>query len=227
MLTGLSGWLLGLVLGARHALEPDHLTAVSTLVVEQRGLRRGAWLGVCWGLGHTLALLAVTAALALLDARLPPGLADAFELLVAAMLVLLGVRSLRRALGALGQARVDRPADAPHLHPAGWPHLHLGPRTFATRSLAVGVVHGLAGSGALTVLVLAGLPTTSARLGYLLVFGLGSVAGMAVLSGAAGWPLARLGRSPRVARGVMLTAGAWSTGLGLVWGAPLVVRLLG
>jgi High-affinity nickel-transport protein len=229
MPTTSSGWILGLVLGMRHALEPDHLTAVSTLVAEQRGLRRGAWLGLLWGLGHTAALLAVGISLALLNAQLPARLADAFELGVAIMLVALGVRSIRRALAEAGQGELHehRHGGHSHTHRATPRHVHVGRLMFARRSLAVGVVHGLAGSGALTVLVLAAMPSTSARLAYIVIFGVGSIAGMALLSGAAGWPLARLGRDRRWSRGIMLATGALSTGLGIVWGTPLVGRVFG
>src|SRR4051812_1928672 len=119
----LTGIILGLALGMRHALEPDHLTAVSTLVVEHHSVRKGVWLGLCWGLGHTAALLAVAGVLALLGARMPQRLADTFELGVALMLVGLGLRSIARAKAAR--------------------HFHPGARTFAARSLLVGVVHGL------------------------------------------------------------------------------------
>ena len=225
----LGGWFLGLLLGVRHALEPDHLTAVSTLVVEHHGARRGAWLGVLWGLGHTGALLTVGILLALFDATLPQRLADAFELAVAIMLVGLGVRSIRRSLSEAlhGHPYEHRHGQSSHVHPSAQQHLHVGRWTFATRSLAVGTVHGLAGSGALTVLVLAGMPSTLARLVYLLIFGAGSIAGMALLSGFAGWPLARLGQHRRLARGVMFATGALSLGLGFIWGAPLIGRVLG
>ena len=225
----LSGWILGLLLGMRHALEPDHLTAVSTLVVEHHGARRGAWLGVFWGVGHTAALLTVGILLALLHARLPQRLADAFELAVAFMLVGLGLRSIRRSFSEArrGDAQEHHHGDLSHVHRTAQDHIHVGRWTFATRSLAVGVVHGLAGSGALTVLVLAGRHSASARLAYLAVFGVGSIAGMALLSGVAGWPMAHLGQHRRLARGVMFATGALSIGLGFVWGAPLLGRVFG
>ncbi len=225
----LSGMVLGLLLGMRHALEPDHLTAVSTLVAQHRSVRTGAWLGVFWGVGHTAALLAVGILLAVLDAKLPQRLADTFELGVAAMLVGLGARSIRRAFveGRQGDAHEHHHGRHSHVHPAQQGHVHVGRLTFASASLAVGVVHGLAGSGALTVLVLAGMPTTSARLAYLLVFGFGSIAGMALLSGVAGWPLARIGQDGWVSRGVTFATGMLSLGLGFVWGAPLLGRVFG
>jgi high-affinity nickel-transport protein len=85
------------------------------------------------------------------------------------------------------------------------------------RSLVIGVVHGLAGSGALTALVMAELPTTAARLGYMALFGIGSVGGMALLSGVAGFPMAKLARRPGPRRALALATGALSLGFGLWW----------
>lgn len=200
-----TGWLLGVALGMRHALDPDHLTAISTLVAEGKSVRGTAWLGVVWGIGHTLALLAVGSVLALLHAEMPPGLNTAFELAVAVLLIALGVRSIARAF------RADPLLARPHTHP------HPAHSPFAMRSLVIGVVHGLAGSGALTALVLAELPTTAARLGYMALFGIGSVAGMALLSGTAGFPMAKLARKPGPRRVLALATGALSLGFGLWW----------
>ena len=86
-------------------------------------------------------------------------------------------------------------------------------------------MHGLAGSGALTALVLATLPSTAARLSYMALFGLGSTLGMAAMSGLLGWPLARVGSNQAVARAVSLVVGCVTTGLGLFWGYPLIGRL--
>src|SRR5947199_3489712 len=92
-----TGSTLGAVLGMRHALEPDHLAAVSTLVADERTSTRAVYLGVCWGVGHTLALLAVGIALVALRAQLSARLTDMFELGVAVMLIALGTRAIRRA----------------------------------------------------------------------------------------------------------------------------------
>jgi high-affinity nickel-transport protein len=225
----LAGWIVGLLLGMRHALEPDHLAAVSTLVAEHRSPHRGFFLGAFWGAGHTLALFAVGLALALLHARISDRLADAFELAVAAMLVGLGTRALHRSFrqGREGRTPPHRHDGLVHQHAGPQAHVHLGPWTLAARPLAIGIVHGLAGSGALTALVLAGLPSTNARLVYIALFGLGSATGMALLSGVAGWPLARMGRNPAAARGLTAVTGLVSATLGVFWGWPPVARLLG
>src|SRR5918992_492138 len=101
---------LGSLLGMRHALEPDHLAAVSTLVSRERSGAKAALMGVWWGVGHTLALLLVGAALVLLRAEMPAAVSDLFELGVGVMLVALGIRAIRQAVlqGEAGPARLHR-----------------------------------------------------------------------------------------------------------------------
>ncbi len=214
------------LLGMRHALEPDHIAAVSTLVNREANGYRAALLGACWGIGHTTALLVVGLGLVLLRGEMPPRLADTFEIAVAAMLIVLGVRSVLQAarLGPRGPARLHTHSWVVHQHSGLPAHVHIGKWTFARRPLLVGAIHGLAGSGALAALVLATLPSTAARLAYMAVFGLGSTAGMAALSGLLGWPLARLGAHEHVTRGVSFVVGCMSMGLGVVWGYPLVIQ---
>jgi hypothetical protein len=213
----------GSLLGMRHALEPDHLAAVTTLLSRERSTARAAWLGFCWGLGHTIALVAVGVLLAIFEAEMPASLAATFELLVAAMLVGLGVRAMARAArqGPAGPLHLHRHGGIIHSHAGVQPHVHFGAWTLARRPLIVGAIHGLAGSGTLTALVLTTLPSTSARVTYMALFGLGSAVSMAALSGLLGWPLARLTTHQAVARGVSFAVGGLSTVLGVVWGYRL------
>jgi hypothetical protein len=219
---------LGSLAGMRHALEPDHLAAVSTLITRERSSVRAALLGACWGLGHTISLLLVGLVLVILRAEMPARVSDLFEFLVALMLIALGLRALHQAArqGPLGPAHVHQHGRRVHLHPGVPAHVHIGHWTLARRPLLVGAVHGLAGSGALTALVLPMLATTPARLAYMALFGLGSTLGMAALSGLLGWPLARLGAHHAAARAVSLAVGCVSIGLGLIWGYPFVAQLL-
>ncbi len=217
----------GSLLGMRHALEPDHLAAVSTLVSRERSSASAALLGACWGLGHTCTLVIAGAALVLLRAEMPAHLADLFELAVALMLVALGLRAMYLAArqGVAGPPHVHRHGQMVHHH-AGTPaHVHVGRWTLARRPLLVGAVHGLAGSGALTALVLATLPSPTAQLAYMLLFGVGSTLGMAALSGLLGWPIARIGQHAALARALSLLVGCLSAGLGVFWGYPLIGRL--
>ena len=209
----------GSLLGVRHALEPDHLAAVATLMTGERSSAKAAWLGACWGLGHTLTLLTAGTLLVVLRVEMPVFASDVFEFGVILMLVGFGVRAIYQ--GAYGG-------------PAGPTHSHanrgtsepvpIRRRTLARRPLVVGAVHGLAGSGALTALVVATLPSTLTRLSYLALFGIGSTIGMAALSGLLGWPIARVGGHRATARSLSLAVGCVSTVLGLVWGYPLIGR---
>jgi hypothetical protein len=217
----------GSLLGMRHALEPDHLAAVTTLVSRERSTMRGAWLGLCWGLGHTASLVVVGVILVILRTEMPASLASAFEFGVALMLVGLGVRSIVLAArqGPDGPLSLHRHGGIVHSHKTGATHVHIGAWTLARRPLLVGAVHGLAGSGALTALVLTTIPTNAARVAYLVLFGLGSTLGMAALSGLLGWPLARLGTHQVFTRGVSLVVGCATTALGIAWGYPVVAQM--
>jgi len=224
----LTGSALGSLLGMRHALEPDHLTAVSTLVSGERSSVRAAMLGASWGIGHTLSLVVVGAVLVVLRAEMPARVGDLFELLVAIMLVRLGVRAILIAVrqGPVGPTHTHHHGHVVHRHAGARPHVHVGTWTLARRPLIVGAVHGLAGSGALTALVLATLTSTVARITYMTLFGFGSTLGMAILSGLLGWPLARIGANHSITRGLSIIVGCLSIGLGLFWGYPLSARLL-
>src|SRR5205809_7661974 len=114
-----TGSTLGAVFGMRHALEPDHLAAVSTLVAEEPRSTRAVFLGVCWGVGHTLALVVVGVALIGVRAEMPPRLTDVFELGVALMLVALGMRAIRRAArqGSVGPSAVHHHGALVLTHP--------------------------------------------------------------------------------------------------------------
>jgi hypothetical protein len=208
----LIGVALGLGLGARHALEPDHLAAVSALAADRPGTRRGLLIGALWGLGHTLSLLACGLAVAIAAARIPAPLADLFEVAVAAMLIALGGRAIVRA-------RAERRRRA-HVH------ARFAPRVRVMRPVMVGAVHGLAGSGALVALATAALPTAGGRLAFIGLFGFGSIAAMSAISGLAGWPLARVARRPVAAKFVLAVAGMTSIVLGVAWAWNPLHRLL-
>ena len=209
MFSTLLAMVFGLLQGVRHAMEPDHLAAVSTLMAEQRSTRGSVGYAALWGLGHALMLLAVGGALFLLRTRLPPALEDVFELGVAVMLVGLGLRGLNLA-------RHFAPTPQAHTHGSG----------SRLRPLFIGLVHGLAGSGALSAIVLAKASSALAGLVFLAVYGAGAALGMALLAGVAGVPLARLVRSPRGMPLLLGVTGVLCVGLGLGWGYPLLARWL-
>jgi hypothetical protein len=156
--------VLGFAQGARHSLEPDHIAAVSALIGDIRSARRSAWLGTLWGLGHTASLIAMCVALVGFGAMLPTTAEHVFKLGVAVLLVALGARTLWQTRHADHGRAIRGPAQA----------------------VLFGAIHGLAGSGALTAMVFATLPSSPARLLYVTLFGLGSIAGMALISVSAG-----------------------------------------
>ncbi|HET9620946.1 MAG TPA: hypothetical protein VFP84_06260 [Kofleriaceae bacterium] len=228
MTASLAGILLGLFVGLRHAFEPDHLTAVSTLVSEASTARRGAVLGALWGLGHTLSLVVVGLVLLVVGVSLPARVAAGFELAVSAMLIVLGARAVARAIRKRshgGPATPHRHGARAHAHADAAPHIHLAGRIVLWRPLVVGVVHGLAGSGGLTALVFAELPTTALRLVYITLFGVGSVAGMAIASGLAGASLHAAARLRDVRRTLSLVTGALSIVVGCLWAVPMLAVL--
>lgn len=166
--------LLGFALGIRHALDPDHLAAMGTIVARERSPGRAALLGGVWGLGHSTSLLLASLVIIAWRIPVPPRVSGALELLVAAMLIVLGVQSLLRRPPAPGEANAAPRRRRPYL---------------------IGLVHGLAGSGGLALVVLPGLPDRLAALVYVALFGIGSIGGMALWSAALALPLGRVARS--------------------------------
>lgn len=217
---------LGTLVGMRHALEPDHVAAVTTLVSRQPSGRRAAYLGMYWGLGHTFSLVVAGVALTLTRSQMPSAASAVFELLVAAMLIALGARAVLQAArqGPRGPTLVHRHGGVMHSHAGAPAHMHVGGWTLARRPLVVGVLHGLAGSGALTALVMTTLPSPAARIAYVALFGLGSTLSMAAMSGVLGWPLARLGAHHAVVRGVTFGVGLASAAIGVAWGSAAIAQ---
>jgi len=216
----------GFVLGLRHALDVDHLAAVSTIVSQRRSLWRSSLVGALWGLGHTAALFAASVVVIGLHTEIPPRLAQGLEMGVAVMLVGLGLNLLRTLWsGGTLHHHVHAHDGRPHVHP----HLHAAEETTrdthhhlrtGRRPFFVGLVHGLAGSGALMLAVLATIPSPSLALAYVAIFGAGSIAGMVAMSTIFGVPLALVGgRFARAELALRLGAalGSVAVGLRLAW----------
>ncbi|MBC8069648.1 MAG: hypothetical protein IAG13_15030 [Deltaproteobacteria bacterium] len=204
MSAALGGLALGFLLGLSHAMEPDHLAAVSTMVGRSRGARDGALLGALWGLGHCVALVVFGGLLVLTGTLLAPTAAAGLELVVSLMLIVLGARSLGRA------ARREHP----HQPLVG--ALRLASSRTQQRALLVGLIHGLAGTGTLTALALAQLPSTRFQIIYIVMFGCGAAGGMALTSGLAGASLLR-GAARGRRRVVEVGAGVLAIGCGVAW----------
>jgi len=217
---------LGFLVGLRHAMEPDHLAAVSTLVADRPRPRTAALLGAFWGMGHLLSLVIVGVLLLAFRVQLSARWADGFELLVAAVLIGLGLRSFRGAFVTRAGAAPHHHGAVVHAHGARGEHVHVGPLTLAARPLLVGLAHGLAGSGAITALALSTMPGPGAAAAFVAVFALGSIGGMTLLSGIAGVPLERLARRPAAHAALLGAVGALSLVVGVCWGALALGRLL-
>lgn len=186
---------LGLVLGVKHALDADHLAAISTIVSERKTILSSCLVGALWGLGHTIALLIAGVAVIVLHFELGPKTAMGLEFTVALMLMGLGLNVLRKLFaGGTVHLHVHQHGPRIHVHP----HLHGGsepavPDThhglrLSARPVLVGIVHGLAGSAALMLLVLTAIPSPLAGIAYLVVFGIGSTGGMLCMSALMGVP---------------------------------------
>ena len=178
--------LLGLALGMRHAFDPDHIVAMSTIVSREPSSTRAALLGGAWGAGHCLSLFGVGVAVILFRVPMPESWSLVFERLVGVMLVVLGVTSL-----------LWRPETRGHA---------------SRRPFAVGLVHGLAGSGALAIAVLATIPSRAAGLLYIALFGAGAIGGMMLTTALFVIPLRFVERGAipmRFAARARIGAGRW------------------
>jgi high-affinity nickel-transport protein len=230
---------LGFFLGMRHATDSDHIVAVTTIVSREKSVRAASLVGALWGVGHTLTILLVGGAIILFGIVFPPRVGLTMEFSVAIMLVVLGamnVAGFRRDVkrlqqGSKGDGGDDAARDAAS-HDAGaahahshWPHravARVGGYRAALRSLAVGVVHGLAGSAAVALLVLTTIRDSRFALLYLFLFGIGTIAGMMLITSALAVPIIHTAeRFPNWKKHV-----AWVTGLmSVAFGLLLVYRI--
>jgi ABC-type nickel/cobalt efflux system permease component RcnA len=182
--------VLGFFIGMRHALEADHVAAVTSLATRSASPGECVKQGVFWGLGHTLTLFLFGSGVLLLDRALPEKLASGLELAVGLMLVALGLDVLRRLAKERVHFHLHEHEDGirhfhGHSHAGESSHLahrHGHWRRLPVRALVVGLVHGMAGSAALILLTLDTAPSVAVGLLYILLFGCGSIAGMALLS---------------------------------------------
>jgi high-affinity nickel permease len=219
---------LGFLLGLKHALDADHVAAILTIATENRTFWRSSLIGFCWGVGHTVILLVVGTAVLLFKFTIPSAWAKLFEVAVGVMLVGLGLS----VAFALWRERVHLHAHWHehgeqhrhlHSHSRGAHHDHLHRFRLEYKSLAVGMVHGLAGSAALLLLVLAAVPSLSVGLVYILVFGAGSILGMVFLATAMSIPFAMSAeRTARVHQTLRAAAALFS----IVLGSTILFELL-
>ena len=200
--------VLGFLVGMGHALEADHLAAVGSMAAGRSSPRRLAFMGAIWGLGHTITLFVLCSAVIAFGLVLNERAAAALEFSVGVMLVVLGLDVLRRMRKAKVHFHVHEHGDGqPHIHAHSHlgskhphhqdPHQHAHPKGFPVKALLVGLVHGAAGSAALLALALAASRDPWLAIGYVILFGLGSICGMAALTFVAAWPLGFAERSAK------------------------------
>jgi len=241
---------VGFFLGMRHATDPDHVVAVSTIVSRERSIPRAGWIGILWGVGHTLTILVVGAAIILFGVVIPPRLGLTLEFSVALMLILLGVLNLTGAMHwlshRLSPTHPEHTGTHTHLHSHGeYAHIHAhshgslaaSPEHHAKevepphwlrapfarlgifhslRPLLIGIVHGLAGSAAVALLVMGTIREPRWAVFYLLVFGLGTIAGMMLMTLAFAVPFTFAGsRLAWLSHGLVTATGVVSLVFGL------------
>lgn len=173
---------LGFVLGLRHALDADHLAALSTVLAERPTVQASTAIGFFWGLGHTLMLLCVGTLLLALNLTIPESMANGFEFAVGVMLVALGLSLARRMYKEQWHLHTHEHEGRPHVHAHRHHlqsnHAHGHWSQGSLRPLLIGMAHGLAGSAALMLIVLSTVTGIGQGIGYIVVFGVGSILGM-------------------------------------------------
>jgi ABC-type nickel/cobalt efflux system permease component RcnA len=209
--------ILSFFLGMRHATDPDHVGAITTIVTKQRGIGKAALIGALWGLGHTFTIFVVGTLIILFQVTIPPRLGLSMEFAVAAMLILLGVLNLTGTLrwlqerfipgtqvsgvGIIGgdcdeakakaqpvRSPVTSQVDSQKLSPG---HVSQGIGLYnVVRPLVIGVVHGLAGSAAVALLVMTTIRDSWRAIAYLLLFGVGTIVGMMLITAVIALPFA-------------------------------------
>ena len=245
MITFLAIILLGFFLGMRHATDPDHVIAVTTIVSRERRVWSSAVIGILWGIGHTLTIVLVGGAIILFGVVIPPRVGLTLEFSVALMLILLGVLNLTGILRWIMETFAsEREREGIHSHPhshADYVHSHAHghepgahghgedetPQAWLDRKfgrlglyqvlrpLIVGVVHGLAGSAGVALLVLTTIQHPVWAVGYLLVFGVGTIVGMMLITTAIALPFAFTARGlPQINQYLGVASGVLSLGFG-------------
>ncbi len=219
---------IGFVLGLKHAVEADHVAAVSTIASESKSVVRSSLIGGLWGLGHTISLMVAGVLIVVLHIEISARLALALEFCVGLMLIVLGANVLRKLVrGGHLHVHVHQHGGRVHVHPhihepqnstarnESRPHSHHALKLNAS-PLLIGMVHGLAGSAALMLLVLTTISPSLLALFYVLVFAIGSTGGMMIMSALVGLPaMLTAGRFARANLILRVAAGLFSLALGL------------
>jgi ABC-type nickel/cobalt efflux system permease component RcnA len=220
--------VLGLLTGFRHSIEADHVAAISTIVTSDincKGILRLSYIGILWGIGHTIALLVVGFIILILAINIPSEMTNVLEFIVGIMLIYLAITTIT-GLNISKFLRGIFVKNKGHNHP----HIHIETNTIHShlythnnknhhhehKSIIVGVIHGLAGSGALMLLILSTINSTEVGIMYIAIFGIGSIFSMTAISTIIGLPLMKIGkRSTRLKLAIKLSSSVFSIIIGI------------
>lgn len=203
---------LGFILGLKHALDADHVVAVSTIVSQTKNLKKSSLAGAIWGMGHTATLFLVGLVILVFKLAIPDKLALSFEFIVGVVLVVLGVDVLRKVSKGKVHLHEHQHGDSVHTHLHS--HKESPSHNYIHKSFVVGTIHGLAGSAALMLLVLTTVNSIFQGLLYILIFGIGSIVGMLIVSGIIALPFLLSSKFDKINNIVKILAGTISIVLG-------------
>ena len=194
---------IGLVFGLKHATEVDHVVAIATIVSRHKNVFHSALVGALWGLGHTVSLLVIAVIVLWLRVAIPASVSGWLELAVAIMIIALGLSALWRVFRSNAKVHLHQHShdgqSHTHVHfhenetmhaPVARAHHSHALTSIGWKPTLIGMMHGLAGSGALTLLVLTQISSSWVGFLYVVTFGIGSIVGMCLMSGLIGVPLA-------------------------------------
>lgn len=211
---------LGFALGLEHAFEPDHVVAVTSLISKQKNLKKASSLGAAWGLGHTTTLVIAGLIIITLKVTIPERIALSLEFLVGIAIVLLGIYVIWDLIKNKKHIHKHDHDDNTHIHfhshKKGESHDHYH------KSFAVGLIHGMAGSASLMLLVLSTTESVGIGITYILLFGIGSMVGMFIVGGLISLPFVfTSNRFTSLNKGIRYTTGAFS----IIFGAFLMIKI--
>ncbi len=211
-----AAFLLGFVTGFKHAFEPDHVVAVSTLLHREPRMKKAVFTGIAWGAGHTTMLMGGVALVGVFRLELSEAALAYMELPVAALLLALGVWALTSSFRSFRSLHTHTHDGIRHAHVGEHPHPHGFEPGTGWRSYSVGLIHGFAGSGALVLAAAAAIPSFGLSLAYALVFGIGSILGMMGVTAVLAYPFLASRSRPAFYNLLTAASGVLSIFLG-VW----------
>jgi len=205
---------LGIFLGLEHALDGDHIAAISTLVSKHKNFRKASILGVFWGLGHTTTLLIAGIFVLFLKIAIPEKIALSLEFVVGIMIVILGFSVVRDVI--FSKKHMHKHSHNGHTHLHVHSHKQTSDHVHYHKPFIVGLIHGLAGSAALMLLVLSTVESRLLGLLFIMIFGIGSIIGMSIVSGAISLPFIFSSQKELTNRRIRYIAGSFSMLFGLM-----------